>query len=272
MNNTTYGTNIIYLTTNCNLDCDYCYEKDNRNKLKKQKELTELDIDNFLLEINNREKNRSSVVVIFGGEPFLKYDLIKYLIKKGKEIKNFSYCLTTNGILLSKEKIILDFIKFYYNEIYNKNVSLSIEISYDVSGNYRRYDKNGKTYDKEILLAMRYLSLAKIPFALRYTITKSNFNNFYNDLELMINKFKIISKVQTAIVFSEFDENISQIFKNDAIKLFQRYNIPICDFVCEICKKCDKSNSNNYYYLKNKKLVVEKDKQKEFDHFINIKE
>ena len=49
-------TNIIFLTTRCNFDCEYCYEKDKREQLDYQKDITVAEIDTFLKEIAEREK------------------------------------------------------------------------------------------------------------------------------------------------------------------------------------------------------------------------
>ena len=73
-------TNVIYLNTDCNLRCEYCYEDDSRNGLPDQQILTTIDIDNFLNEIAEREKGCVSTIVIMGGEPFLKFHLIEYTI------------------------------------------------------------------------------------------------------------------------------------------------------------------------------------------------
>ena len=62
---------MLYVTTKCNLDCDYCYEQKDRNKLNKHKELTIPEIDEYLSQLNKIEPDVQSKVVIFGGEPFL---------------------------------------------------------------------------------------------------------------------------------------------------------------------------------------------------------
>lgn len=73
-------------------------------------------------------------IAFFGGEPLLNMHLIKYVIKYTKQIeeksnKKFSFCMTTNGTLLTSEieKYLLD----------NK---VSIQISFD--GNKEIQDKN----------------------------------------------------------------------------------------------------------------------------------
>jgi sulfatase maturation enzyme AslB (radical SAM superfamily) len=251
------------------MSCDYCYEKSNRDKLDKPQVATKHKIDSFLMDIVNRESDQSQhVVVIFGGEPFLKYDLIKYLINKGLELGNFCYSLTTNGTVLVRKKILFDFIKYYYS-IKNK-VALSLELSYDASGNFRRIYSNGKSTDADILRLMRYLCIAKIPFVLRYTVTKSNYLNLETDIESLVEQFDKIYKVQFSLCWSEFEskEYITKYVNDASLRLYKKYNIPMCEQVCDLCKKCDRSSKYNFYYTVNNKIQVEKTKQGGFNHFV----
>ena len=98
----------LILTQRCNLKCKYCfmdkYPQEMNYKVAK-------DATDFLIK-NAEESNQVPQINFFGGEPMLKWDdiivpLVTYIRKEYG--KPFSLSMTTNGTLLSKERI--QFIK-----------------------------------------------------------------------------------------------------------------------------------------------------------------
>ena len=104
------------LTEDCNLSCKYCaYGKfynmvDKREKKHITWEII-LSVINYILE---RKGNNSSLHIgFYGGEPLIRFDLIKqlidYLEKYEKKSIKFTYGITTNGTLLkNKIKYLID--------------------------------------------------------------------------------------------------------------------------------------------------------------------
>ena len=158
--------NVLYLTTRCNLKCDYCYELNSRNVYKK--DLTEEDIDDFLDEISKREKGLSSTLVIMGGEPFLKWKLLKYTVDKAFKMNHsFGISVTTNGTILNKKYSGAPSI-FELKELVSKISTL--EISYDGSGHDRRVFSEGSSSRKMVENSLRLLRENDIPFRISYTV------------------------------------------------------------------------------------------------------
>lgn len=98
----------IFLTRRCNLACHYCYRRDDSTENDLTPETGRETID-FLLE---RAGKRLSIAY-FGGEPLLRFDLIKdltaYAQKEcAKRDMGISFSINTNGIPLDREK--MDFI------------------------------------------------------------------------------------------------------------------------------------------------------------------
>ena len=92
----------ITLTQACNLACVYCYE---HHKSSQMMELsTALDIVDR--EFSNRKKYEEIIFDLFGGEPFLAFDLLKQVVKyiesKPWDIP-FTIFTTTNGTLVHGE-------------------------------------------------------------------------------------------------------------------------------------------------------------------------
>ncbi len=98
----------LFLTENCNLRCDYCFvkDKDSFNSMNDETALKSID---FLIKESKWEKSLS--ILFFGGEPLLKFDLIKKVVGYSlenvrKANKKINFSMTTNGTLFDKEKAI----------------------------------------------------------------------------------------------------------------------------------------------------------------------
>lgn len=110
----------LCVTENCNLKCEYCCYMDkyldSNYKLKNMpKEVAFRAID-FLME-NSSDAN-DVYVGFYGGEPFLRFDLIKDCVNYCKEKYPFkipSYNLTTNGLLFENDDIVDFVIKNKFN-------------------------------------------------------------------------------------------------------------------------------------------------------------
>lgn len=94
----------ITLTESCNLNCTYCYEK-NKSKRFIDIELAKKIVDK---EITDRGDYEGIEFDLFGGEPFIAFDIIKelsdYIIDRCTEQEfPFVIFLTTNGTLVHGE-------------------------------------------------------------------------------------------------------------------------------------------------------------------------
>ena len=138
----------IILTTRCNSQCIYCYEKsmndfgggDNReiNIDISAPESSEVDIDSLKKFI---EKDQDPIIIFYGGEPLLE---IEKMIKIMDNI-DVPYRMQTNGKLLNRLPIK------YLNKIDK------ILVSIDGTKERTDYNRGSGTYD----LVMKNLSLIK---------------------------------------------------------------------------------------------------------------
>ena len=92
----------VMLTTRCQLACRYCF------LARRQKDMT-LDTMRRSLDLLFTSKSKRVELQFFGGEPLLRFDLIKkayaYAKTFGARKKSIKYLLTTNGILLDRKKM-----------------------------------------------------------------------------------------------------------------------------------------------------------------------
>lgn len=112
---------VLFLTRNCNLNCTYCYQKDNKGN--SETNMTIETVDSILKGV---KKER---VALFGGEPFLNKKVLKHLIEKYDGLK---FKITTNV-----SAIDFDILEGFFK----KNMFSTIRMSIDPIGSFNRYNK-----------------------------------------------------------------------------------------------------------------------------------
>ncbi|MCQ2417593.1 MAG: radical SAM protein [Oscillospiraceae bacterium] len=89
----------ISITNQCNLKCSYCYERHLNTKYGHIQDGTMQKIAAFIQKRNDADR-----VYLFGGEPLLYMDIVRYYCET---IRAKEFVVTTNGTLLNE-----DFIKW----------------------------------------------------------------------------------------------------------------------------------------------------------------
>ncbi|MBC2724871.1 MAG: 4Fe-4S cluster-binding domain-containing protein [Desulfosporosinus sp.] len=172
----------LLVTEDCNLQCKYCFEGDDKPRKYMTFETAKKAVD-YLIQTDEDNENKRFGIVFFGGEPLMNFDLIKKVLEYTNSIEQstdvkFWYSITTNGIIFN-------------DEIYNllKENDFSVLISIDggkQSHDMNRITKNGAgSYD----LVMKNLNFFvnkdekfSANFAVRHTITKNNYHNLFKDV------------------------------------------------------------------------------------------
>ena len=120
----------IMLTNSCNLNCIYCYES---NKSKR-----EINMDNMSSIIDKEmlldDRYECVEFNLFGGEPFLRFDMIKYAyscLKEGGYRKKWQISIITNGTVLNEE-----------HKIWLQNHKDKIICTLSIDGTKKMQDKN----------------------------------------------------------------------------------------------------------------------------------
>jgi MoaA/NifB/PqqE/SkfB family radical SAM enzyme len=253
-------TNIVYLNTDCNLRCEYCYEKDSREGLPDQANCTTDQIDSFINEINKREKGRNSCIVVMGGEPLLRFDLLEYLIRKTMSIEKpegWAIPVTTNGMMFLSKRLIKKYVTLMKDIEACEHVVHDIEISFDVSGQFRRKMPDGSNSRPYVEQGIRNVIDAKLPLRLSYTVHIGNYENIVKDLVYLLETYPSVQRISLSWAQQELDDklgvdgysNLKKKIRPYAKHLFERYNTPICDLACSICNLCDRSSSVGNAYL-----------------------
>lgn len=210
----------LHIAHDCNLRCEYCFASTGDYGVGRKRmslETGKKAID-FLLEKSLDRKNLE--LDFFGGEPLMNWDVVKEIViyarEKEKEYgKKFRFTITTNGLLLTDDKI--DFINKEMS-----NVVLSIDGRKEVNDRMRKRVDGTGSYDK-ITDSFKKLvdKRGDKEYYVRGTYTKYNLD-FSNDvMHLYELGFDQIS-VEPVMADPEMPYAIT---KSDLPKIFKEYEI-----------------------------------------------
>ena len=135
----------LHIAHDCNLACQYCFAEEGESHGRRA--LMSFEVGKKALDflIANSGSRRNLEVDFFGGEPLMNWQVVKDLVRYGREQekihnKNFRFTLTTNGVLLNDEVM-----EFCNREM--GNVVLSLDGRKEVHDKMRPF-RNGKgSYD-----------------------------------------------------------------------------------------------------------------------------
>ena len=182
----------LHIAHDCNLACRYCFAEEgeyNGRRALMSYETGKQALDFLIANSGNR---RNLEVDFFGGEPLMNWQVVKDLVKYGREQekihnKNFRFTLTTNGVLLNDE-----IMEFANKEM--ANVVLSIDGRKEVHDYMRPFRKGKGSYD---LIVPKFQKFAESrnqeKYYVRGTFTHNNLDFSKDVLHLADLGFKQIS-------------------------------------------------------------------------------
>ena len=171
----------LHICHDCNLKCQYCFADEGtyhtRSRAHMSFEVGKNAID-FLVKHSGKRHNLE--VDFFGGEPLMNYEVVKQIVEYARSIekkvdKEFSFTMTTNCILLDKQKAE------WLNKEMN-NIVLSIDGRKEVHDLVRKTITGVSCYDT-ILKNAQYLRSIRgnKSYYVRGTFTAKNLD-FANDV------------------------------------------------------------------------------------------
>lgn len=273
--------NIFYLTNQCNLRCEYCYEKD---AIGEPFFADVSQVRPYMEDLLQREPASvgSSSLCLMGGEPMMAFPLIESFWEEAARLNRDhgkSVCLNiiSNGTLVHKH---LDSLRRMIN---SQEAFLGLDISFDGSEQFRR------TGDSQIVHEnLLRLKEAGIPTAISYTLSyQPTHQVVLEDLVTIIEKYMIVghpnfqrTHIRVNLNWRHLGtdgtpalEEWKRILRGYGRDLFKAYRIPICEYSCSTCRWCQKSlYGDNHYAVPRSDgtvdtLNVKKGAQHAFDHF-----
>ena len=135
----------LHIAHDCNLACKYCFAEE--GEYHGRRALMSFEVGKKALDflIANSGSRRNLEVDFFGGEPLMNWQVVKDLVKYGREQeklhdKKFRFTLTTNGVLLNDEVM-----EFCNKEM--ANVVLSIDGRKEIHDLMRPFRGGKGSYD-----------------------------------------------------------------------------------------------------------------------------
>lgn len=208
---------LLIITRRCNLRCSYCEVFKSNNDM----DLTTLERSVSLISSLATNKKYKPVISLtfFGGEPLLRFDLIKKAVLKLKKFDNIHFFIFTNGTLL--DKIDLNFILKHRIKLF-----ISIDGDYETQIVYRK-DITRKFYNYFINKILSKLKSMGIDYCAEMTISPLTAKDLSKNFFYLVNLgFKEINIVPT----------ISTLTKNDCFSSFRWDKNSLLKFEIELTK------------------------------------
>lgn len=224
----------------CNLRCEYCFAAKGdfgRGRMLMPLEIGKKAID-FLIENSGTRHNLE--LDFFGGEPLMNFDVVKQVVeyarsKEKQHNKNFRFTMTTNGLLLTDDKI--DFINREMS-----NVVLSLDGRKEVNDRLR-ITPNGKGCYEYIVPQYQKLvaNRGDKDYYARGTFTKHNLD-FTNDVKHMVELGFDQLSIEPVVSDTKLDYSIKE---DDIPRVFQEYET----LAKEIIKSRKNGKNFNFFHF-----------------------
>lgn len=174
----------IFLTNDCNLGCNYCYEGE---KYKNHMSIETADKVIDFIDYTARKsiqylKYNSITVILYGGEPLLNHEVLQYILenlkRKPKNDYNVRFDMTTNGTIMNSN--IIETLKKI------DCVSVSIDGNYEIH-NLNRIFKNQKGTFNIVNENIKKMIDEGISIRARGTFTSQTCNHLYSSVNTLSN-------------------------------------------------------------------------------------
>ena len=202
----------------CNLRCEYCFASKGdfgQGRMLMPFEIGKKAID-FLIENSGDRHNLE--VDFFGGEPLMNFDVVKHIVDYARSIekkfnKNFRFTITTNGLLLTDDKI-----EYINREM--SNVVLSLDGRKEINDLLRITPNSKGSYDT---IVPKYQKLVESrgdkDYYVRGTFTKNNLDFTKDVLHMADLGFEQLS-IEPVVSDEKLEFSIKE---SDLSRVFEEY-------------------------------------------------
>jgi sulfatase maturation enzyme AslB (radical SAM superfamily) len=223
----------------------------------KHHDTTKEEVDEFLKCTKELEPDKTSSVVLFGGEPLLNMELVRYIYEVGAKYdrSSFHFNVTSNGILL-KDKEFAHNLFDMFKDYGKRALGTSLDISYDFQGNALRVYPDGRDSTEDVKMAIEvtdsYLINNKdaFKFRIRCTVQHQNYDKILENSIYSFEKYKSISRIIYTYAYNNMEEHFGKDYfegyidkyKPYLLEIARMYDKDIC-FQTEFCEECGKCST-----------------------------
>jgi sulfatase maturation enzyme AslB (radical SAM superfamily) len=199
---------VLVLTQKCNLNCTYCYES-NKNARNMSFETAKKIIDS---EIKNIDGYDEVLFELFGGEPFMNFELIKSIVSYVRTIDcgiTKGVFITTNGTLVHGE--IKQWIEANLDLVH-------LALSYDGTDAMQDINRSNSSQLIDLDFFKKHFSKQVV----KMTVSQNTLPDLYNGVVYLHKKgFKVACNLAYAVDWN--DDRFSKILEEQLLKLIQYY-------------------------------------------------
>lgn len=206
---------VVLITHSCQLRCEYCSVR---------KYNAEMDRETLKKAIKLLFTSKKEYIELqfFGGEPLLKFDLVREGVKVAKKLsessnKKIKFIITTNGLALTQDKLK-----------YLEENNFTLELSLD--GDMKTQIKNrrsvlGSNYFTKLMSNIELLKKSDIEFYSITVTTPNNINDLYKNFKYIWDIGIRNIQINYALGFFWNKEKIKLLFRE-----FDKINKRLIDF------------------------------------------
>jgi uncharacterized protein len=221
----------LYLitTTNCNLDCDYCFYRSSSSETLKYRENMEFDIAKTSIDKFHQVTANNIIgpeywqqITFYGGEPLLNKELlikaIPYARDKFKD--NYTSIVVNTNLTVIDDKLISIF------KDNNVEIQVSLDGDKDLHDIYRKTISGEGTYEV-VIRNMKKLLNQGIKVLPMLTATNVNVNNLNEILLNIIKELNIDEFAVNILITDSFkvDEKYAEILANEMLKSYELFGM-----------------------------------------------
>lgn len=233
------AVNVCYMimSEQCNLACKYCFlgnnDGDKRSNFLLENmsvETAEKAINFFIRQIKesglDMEENKP-VLIFYGGEPLMNFDVLEYVAKRINELRNEERCIcniemsmVTNGLLLDEARI---------SRLHELGVSIAISIDgFTEEANSMRVDLAGTPVFSRILGKLDLCKKMGVDVSLSVTLSEETIKSTKDILKLIdaygikAFGFNIMMSSDTFVLPQSYNEAAAQFIIDEFIELRER--------------------------------------------------
>jgi len=217
----------LITTTECNLDCDYCFYRSSVSESLKQRrmmtfETAKTSIDRFyeIVSANKVSPNYWQQITFYGGEPLLNKELLTKAIPYAKQKFNdgyTSFVINTNLTILDDE--IIELLRDN-----NIEVQVSIDGSKEIHDQYRKTQNGFGSYD---IVINNIKKMLKNGIKVMPMITATNLNvlNLSEVILNIVNETGIDDYAVNVLITDSFviDDEYTTLLSEQMIKAYEEF-------------------------------------------------
>jgi len=201
----------LSLTHDCSFRCNYCYAG------KKKDKVMTIDTIDKSIEFLFENKFKKLEYGFFGGEPLLEWEKIKYATEKIENLvkeKNIkaNKTITTNGVLLTEEKVIWLKENLFY-------MVISLDGNELMHNTHRLYANKNRTF-KDVIKGLKNLQkhYDNDEYSINMVVTPQNVKYLSESVKYLYNELGIKDISIADNLYADWDD-YAQIWKSEYKKI-----------------------------------------------------